>query len=92
VNDALSTAYKSRSDFRAALRSLKSAQEQLSATRAERYPVLAVNGDYGVQGPNFGRLHGAFTFQAGVSVPVFTGGRIKGDITEAQSVLRQRKA
>lgn len=92
VDDALSTAYKSRSDFRAALRSLKSAQEQLSATRAERYPVLAVNGDYGVQGPNFGRLHGAFTFQAGVSVPVFTGGRIKGDITEAQSVLRQRKA
>ncbi len=92
VDDALSTAYKSRSDFWAALRSLKSAQEQLSATRAERYPVLAVNGDYGVQGPNFGRLHGAFTFQAGVTVPVFTGGRIKGDITAAQSVLRQRKA
>src|SRR5215472_9002530 len=92
VEDALSAAYKSRSDFRAALSSLKSAQQQLSATRAERYPVLAVNGDYGVQGPNFGRLHGAFTFQAGVSVPVFTGGRIKGDITEAEGVLRQRKA
>src|SRR5262245_28313868 len=92
VEDALSAAYKSRSDFRAALSSLKSAQQQLSATRAERYPVLAVNGDYGVQGPNFGRLHGAFTFQAGVSMPVFTGGRIKGDITEGESVLRQRKA
>jgi outer membrane protein TolC len=92
VEDALSTAYKSRSDFRAATSSLKSAQQQLSATRAERYPVLAVNGDYGVQGPNFGRLHSAFTFQAGVSVPIFTGGRIKGDITEAESVLRQRKA
>src|SRR5215475_12242754 len=92
VEDALSAAYKSRSDFRAALSSLKSAQQQLSATRAERYPVLAVNGDYGVQGPNFGRLHGAFTFQAGVSMPVFTGGRIKGDIIEAESVLRQRKA
>jgi outer membrane protein TolC len=37
-------------------------------------------------------LHGAFTFQAGVSVPIFTGGRIKGDITEAEGVLRQRKA
>jgi outer membrane protein TolC len=92
VESALSMAYKSRSDFQAALSSLKSAQQQLSATRAERYPVLAVNGDYGVQGPNFGRLHGAFTFQAGVSVPVFTGGRIKGDITEAEAVLRQRKA
>jgi len=92
VEDALSTAYQSRSDFRAAVSSLKSAQQQLSATRAERYPALAASGEYGVQGPNFGHLHGAFTFQAGVSIPIFTGGRIKGDITEAESVLRQRKA
>src|SRR5215475_489160 len=92
VEDALSAAYKSRSDFLAALSSLKSSQRQLSATRAERYPVLALTGDYGVQGPNFGRLHGAFTFQAGVSIPIFTGGRIKGDITEAEASLRQRKA
>ena len=92
VADALNSAYRSRSDFRAALSLLKSAQQQLSATRGERYPVLAAAGDYGVQGPNFGRLHGAFTFQAAVSVPIFTGGRIKGDITEAEAALRQRKA
>jgi outer membrane protein TolC len=92
VEDALNSAYKSRSDFRAALNSLKSAQQQLSAIRGERYPVLAAGGDYGVQGPNFGHLHGAFTFQAAVSVPIFTGGRIKGDITEAEALLRQRKA
>jgi outer membrane protein TolC len=36
VDDALNTAYESRSDFRAALSSLKSAQEQVSATRAKR--------------------------------------------------------
>lgn len=92
VEDALGTAYKSRSDFRAAVSSLRSAQQQLSATRGERYPVLAAGGDYGVQGPNFGRMHSAFTFQAGVSVPIFTSGRIKGDITEAEAGLRQRKA
>jgi len=92
VEDALNTAYKTRSDFRAAFSSLKSAQQQLSAARGERYPVLAANGDYGVQGPNPGRLHGAFTFQAGVSVPIFTSGRIKGDITEAEAALHQRKA
>ncbi len=28
----------------------------------------------------------------GVNVPIFTGGRIKGDITEAEAALRQRKA
>src|SRR5579884_2655025 len=92
TEDALSSAYRTRSDFQAALHSVKSAQQQLSATRAERYPVLAVNGDYGVQGPHFDRLHSAFTFQAGVSVPIFTGGRIKGDLTEAEATLRQRKA
>jgi outer membrane protein TolC len=92
VEDALNTAYKTRSDFRAALSSVKSAQQQLSATRGERYPVLAVNGDFGVQGPNPGNLHSAFTFQAGLNVPIFTSGRIKGDITEAEASLHQRKA
>jgi len=92
VEDALNSAYKTRSDFRAALSVVKSAQQQLSATRGERYPVLAVNGDYGVQGPNPGTLHGAFTFQAGLSVPIFTSGRIKGDITESEAALRQRRA
>ena len=92
VEAALDKAYKSRSDFLAALSSLKSAQQQLAAARGERYPVLGLSGDYGVQGPTFGELHGAFTFQATVSVPVFTGGRIKGDITEAEAVVRQRKS
>lgn len=92
VEDALNSAYQARSDFRAAQSSVTSAEYQVSAARGERYPVLAVNGDYGVQGTTFGHSHGAFTFQAGVSVPIFTGGRIKGDITEAESVLFQRKA
>jgi outer membrane protein TolC len=92
VEEALTTAYKSRSDFQAILNSLKSAQQQLSATRAERYPVIAASGDYGVQGPNPGNLHPTFTFQAQVSVPIFTGGRIEGDIVEAEASLRQRKA
>jgi outer membrane protein TolC len=92
IEGALSSAYKTRSDFRAALGSVKSAQQQLSGVRAERYPVVAVSGDYGVQGPNPGNQHGAFTFEGGISVPLFTGGRIKGDMTQAEAVLRQRNA
>jgi outer membrane protein TolC len=53
---------------------------------------VAVNGDYGDIGPTFGHSHGDFTFQAGIRVPLFTGGRIKGDITQAEAELRQRKA
>jgi outer membrane protein TolC len=92
VEDALKTAYACRSDFRAALDSMKSAQQQLSAARAERYPVLDTNGNYGVQGPTFGNSHGIFSAQVGLNVPIFTGRRIEGDITQAEASLRQRKA
>jgi len=92
VDEALQFAYKSRSDFRSALASQKAAAQALSATKGERYPIVAVNGDYGDLGPTFGRSHGDFTFQAGIKVPLFTGGRIKGDITQAEAELRQRKA
>jgi len=92
VDEALKSAYKSRNDFRAALATVHSAEQQLSAIRGERYPVVAVAGDYGVQGPAFGHSHGIFGFQAGVSVPIFTGERIKGEVTSAEATLRQRKA
>lgn len=92
VDDALKSAYGARSDFRAALASVQAAQKDLSAARGERYPVVTVNGDYGVQGFTFGHSHGVFGFQAGVSVPIFTGERIKGDVTVAEATLHQRKA
>jgi outer membrane protein TolC len=92
VEEALKMAYNSRTDFRSALNSAKSAEQALSAAKGERYPVVAVNGDYGDQGATFSQSHGVFSFQAGINVPIFTGGRIKGDITQAEATQRQRKA
>jgi outer membrane protein TolC len=92
VEEALKMAYNSRTDFRSALNLAKSAEQALSAAKGERYPVVAVNGDYGDQGATFGQSHGVFSFQAGINVPIFTGGRIKGDITQAEATLRRRKA
>jgi outer membrane protein TolC len=92
IEEALKIAYNSRTDFRSALNSAKSAEQALSAAKGERYPVVAVNGDYGDQGATFGQSHGVFSFQGGINVPIFTGGRIKGDITQAEATLRQRKA
>ncbi len=90
--DALDMADKSRSDLRAALEVEKSAERALSAAKGERWPTLAVNGNYGDAGKTFGHSHGTFGFAAGVNVPVFSGRRIKGDIVEADAALRQRKA
>jgi outer membrane protein TolC len=89
---ALKAAYQSRSDLQAALQRMKGAEQTLSAARGERYPVLAANGSYTELATTFAHLHPNFDVEAGVSVPVFTGGRIKGDITQAEGALRQRKA
>jgi len=92
LDSALSMADQSRSDLRAALDAEKAAAQALSAAKGERWPSLAVNGNYGDVGQTFDHSHGTFNFQAGVSVPLFTGGRIKGEITEAQASLRQRRS
>ena len=92
VDDALKAAYGSRSDFRSALDSQKAAERDLSAAKGERYPVVAMNGSYSDVGTTFGHSNGNFSVQAGVRVPLFTGGRIKGDITQAEASLHQRKA
>jgi outer membrane protein TolC len=92
IDEALELAYKARSDFRSALDSQRAAAQTLSAAKGERYPTVAVNGDYGDIGPTFGKSHGDFTFQAGIRVPLFTGGRINGDITQSEAALRQRKS
>ena len=92
VDGALKLAYRSRNDLRAALDSQKGAAQSLSAAKGERFPVIAAHGDYGDVGTAFGHSHGDFSFQADVNIPIFTGGRIRGDITQAEAQLRQRKA
>lgn len=92
LEEALNTAYNSRNDFRSALDSQKEAQQSLSAAKGERYPVIAMNGSYSDVGSTFGRSNGDFGVEAGVRIPLFTGGRIKSDVTEAEASLRQRKA
>jgi outer membrane protein TolC len=93
IDEALRTAYASRSDFLAAQRAVESAQQQLSAAHAERYPALAVNGDYGRQGAGwFSSSHNVFAVQTAVNVPIFTSGRIESAQTQADAALRQRQA
>jgi outer membrane protein TolC len=92
VEDALKTAYSLRSDLRAALDSQKAAQQTLAAAKGEGYPVATLRGDYGDVGATFDHSHGNFSVEAGVRIPLFTGGRIRGDVTQADATLQQRKA
>jgi outer membrane protein TolC len=51
-----------------------------------------MNGNYGDVGATFGHSNGNLNLQAGLRIPLFTGGRIKGDITQAEAAVRERKA
>ena len=92
VEAALDMAYQSRGDYRGALAYEKSAAQTLSAAKGERYPTVAVSSDYGDLGRTLGHSNGEFTFKASIRIPIFTGGRIKGDIVQAEAAFRQRKA
>jgi outer membrane protein TolC len=45
-----------------------------------------------VIGPNPATTHGAFAVTGAVNVPIWQGGRVKGDILQAQATLDQRRA
>jgi outer membrane protein TolC len=92
ASDEVQTAFTHRADLRAAKAQVRSAELALSAAHAERLPTASLSGDYGVIGPNPATMHGVFSATASVSVPIWEGGRIRGDIQQAEATLKQRRA
>ncbi len=89
---ALKTAYESRSDLKSAEAKVKAAELAKEAAQAERLPSLAVSGDYGRVGKNLGTTDGTYTLLAGVTVPIYEGGRIGAEVTRAEATLARRRA
>ena len=85
-------AVQHRADVQAAEGQVRAAEQQVSAAHAERYPSVTLGGDYGVLGPNPTSTHGVFAVTGAVKVPVWQGGRVKGDILQAEAILHQRQA
>ena len=92
VDDAVAKAGQQRADLKAAQSQVEAAAKALSAARAERLPSAAVSGYYQVIGVNPAQSHGAFSVVGTLSIPVWQGGRIAGDIAQAEAVLAQRQA
>jgi len=90
--EAVQRAIQNRSDLRAAEAQVRAAERAVAAAHAERLPSISFNGDYGVLGPNPTQSHGVYSVTGSVSVPIFTGGRIKADIQQAEATLHQRQA
>jgi outer membrane protein TolC len=93
LEDALAQAEKERADVKAAQAQVEAAAKALSAARAERLPSGSVSGDYEVIGASpTSSSHGAFSVTGTLSIPLWQGGRVSGDIVQAQAVLAQRQA
>jgi outer membrane protein TolC len=92
LKDALDKAYSHRPDYLAAKSKVAAAQFALQSARAERYPTLTASGYYGDQGIRlYDNSHGVFMATGTIGFNIFDGGRIKADILQNDSELRNRR-
>jgi outer membrane protein TolC len=92
TNAAIQEALAHRADVKALEGHVHAAELALGAARAERLPSASLSGNYGVIGPNPSSTHGVFAVTGSVNMPIWQGGRVKGDILQAQATLDQRQA
>ena len=77
LDQALDQAYRTRSDYKAALALVSAAERTKEAARAERLPTIALNADYGAIGTDPASARGTFTLGARLQVPIYEGGRMQ---------------
>jgi outer membrane protein TolC len=92
VDDAVKQAFDGRADLRAAEVQVHAAERAKAAARAERYPSLNVTADVGGIGINPGQLETTYTATANLKIPIWQGGRVEGDVQQADATLSQRRA
>ena len=89
VNDVLSHAYASRSDHRAAMAELRAAELSRKAAVAGYFPSLSFGADYGTGGAHPSDATRVYDVRGTLSIPIFTGNRVHGDIQQADAQLEQ---
>ena len=85
-----------RPDLREAERALAAATARIGVARAARLPTVAITGAYGSQSPVFDDLFSSssevYQLQGGVTIPLFTGGRLANESRAALARAEQAKA
>ncbi len=85
-------AQQKRFDLESARVSVSAAELDVKSAAAERLPSVSIDAAYGTGGINPGNYNQVYSVDAAVSVPLFTGGRIRSDVREAEARLAQRQA
>ncbi|HET7313705.1 TolC family protein [Salinisphaera sp.] len=92
VDAAIDTALAGRPEIDVARTRIARGRRNLASARGERLPTLSIEADYGASGntPNENERP-TYAIGASLSVPIFAGGRISGQIDAAASQLNQQR-
>lgn len=91
VDEALKRAYASRSDYRAASADERAAELSRKAAWAGYLPSLLFGADYGTGGSNPANASRVYDVRGTLSIPLFTGGSVHGDVEQAEARLEQNR-
>jgi outer membrane protein TolC len=91
LEEALAHAYQVRPEFRAAESRVRSAELAVKAAKGEALPTVDLNGQTGFIGPAPGSSENTYAISAGVRIPIFQGGKVKADVEQAATLLRQER-
>jgi outer membrane protein TolC len=89
---AIRTALAARADYRAAESDVRAAELQLKSVKAYRLPTLGLTVGDGQSGSTPENNVNTYRVQGSITVPIYTGGRIHGQIEEAEGTLREATA
>ena len=92
LDEALRRAYESRSDYQAALADMRATEYSKKAAEAGWFPSVGLSADYGLAGTIPGlSTHGVFDVRGTLTIPIFQGGKVHGDVLEADARLEQNR-
>jgi outer membrane protein TolC len=91
LDDALARAYASRSDYRAATSDVRAAELSRKAAVAGYFPTLSLGADYGTGGAHPSNATRVYDVRGTLSIPIFTGNGVHGDIQQANARLEQAR-
>src|ERR1700684_4319422 len=91
VEEALKRAYASRSDYQAAMTDVRAAQFGRKAAVAGYLPSLSFNADYGLGGAHPSNATTVADVRGTLSIPIFQGGSVHGDVQQADARLEQSR-
>jgi outer membrane protein len=88
---AIEQALQSRQEWKSLEAQDRAAEFQKKASQESRLPSLRFDGNYSYTGTSSNTTLPAYTYQASVNLPLFTGGRIRAEIAKADLEIRKLK-